>query len=445
MPIGPTSYGDSPYQSYSTFAGNPYFIDFDLLNSDGLLNKSDYEDIVWCEDENKVDYGILYNNRFTVLKKAYNNFDTTNSAFIKFCEDNVHWLNTYATYMALKDYHNGSSWVDWEEKFKLRTYTEQEIEFLSESIEYWKVLQFFFFEQFSKLKKYAKDNGVQIIGDLPIYVAPDSADVWSKPDIFLLDENLNPKNVAGYPSSDFDPIGQVWGNPLYRWNDKKEEVYKWWFSRLEQQKNLYDILRLDHFIGFERYCSIPYGDTDGKRGEWIQGPGVDFFKEVKKNVKDLNVIAEDLGELTDGVIQMLEYTGYPGMTVMEFNLDPNDKYGNKPYNYKSNCVAYIGTHDNDTALGWLNSINQEQLNYTKEFLRLNEDEGLVFGMIKSLWATNANIAILQMQDFLELDNSAKINAPSTASGNWKWRMEKNSIPKDLSKKIYKYTKIYNRI
>ncbi len=444
LPIGPTSYGDSPYQSFSSFAGNPYFIDFDLLAKKGLLKESDYSEIKWCSHEETIDYGLLYNERFKVLRLAYNNFDTKNKKYISFCKENKDWLNTYATYMALKYHYEGKPWYEWEDKFKLRTYTELDIQFLDNEIEFWKVVQHLFFKQFYKVKKYANKNNIKIIGDLPIYVATDSADVWTNTEIFDLDENLQPNGVAGYPSGGEDD-GQLWGNPLYLWEDKKDEVYKWWFNRLEQQKSLYDVLRLDHFIGFERFCRIPYGDKNGRRGKWVQGPGVDFFKAVKKNVKDLNVIAEDLGELTDGVIAMLDYTGYPGMKVMEFNLDHRDTSGNKPYSYPKNCVAYIGTHDNETAKGWLNSISEEQFEYVKEFLRLNEDEGLVFGMIKSLWSTQADTVIIQMQDFLDLDNSAQINRPSTLGINWLWRLKKDSIDKDLQEKIYKYTKIYDRV
>ncbi len=443
LPLGPTSYGDSPYQSFSTFAGNPYFIDFDILKDEKLLKESDYININWGDNKEEVDYGKLYNNKFNVLKIAFENFDKSDKNFVKFCKENESWLNSYSTYMALKDYHNGKSWLDWDTKFKLRTYSNEDILFLKNDIEFWKVIQFLFYKQLGSLKKYANDNKIKIIGDLPIYVALDSADVWTNPKIFALNKNLLPTSVAGYPSYSDEDDGQLWGNPLYLWTEEKENVYKWWFKRLEHQKSLYNVLRLDHFIGFERYCSIPYGDENGKRGKWVQGPGIDFFKEVKKNVKNLDIIAEDLGELTDGVIKMLEFTGYPGMKIMEYNLDHEDK-NNKPHNYINNCVAYIGTHDNETALGWLKSIDKEQLEFAKDYLRLDNSD-LVFSMIKSLLATNANTVIIQMQDLLELDNTAQINKPGTFGCNWKWRMKENSINENLESKILKYTKIYSRI
>lgn len=449
LPICPTSYGDSPYQSFSTHAGNPYFIDLDMLTEEGLLQKSDYSKIKWETDKHYVDYENIYNKRFPVLRKAFENFRKTDlTEFNRFLTENDMWISNYALFMSIKDANDGKSWLEWEDSLKKRdshalwTFKSEH----EEDVMFWEFLQFKFFEQWKKLKEYANEKGVQIIGDIPIYVALDSAAVWVHPDLFELDSELNPTAVAGCPPDAFSPTGQLWGNPLYNWQRHKETGYNWWIDRLRASSELYDIVRIDHFRGFDGYYSIPYGDKTAEHGHWREGPGIEFFRFIESRLGKLPVIAEDLGFLTPSVLQMLSDSGFPGMKVLEFAFDPREESNYLPYNYDKNCVVYIGTHDNDTILGWAKDMDKDTMDFCKKFLDIENDtdSSLVWKFIKTAFACAGDTVIIQMQDYLELGSEARMNIPSTLGGNWEWRMGKRDCTKALAKKIADITRTYGR-
>lgn len=446
LPICPTSYGDSPYQSFSTFAGNPYFIDFELLANQGLLNKEDYENISWGSDETQVDYGLLYEQRHKVFSIIQKNFEKNTPAdFESFCKENAFWLDNYSLFMAIKDAHNGVSFLEWEkeiinrEEQSLKKWTEK----CSDRINYYKILQYLFFAQWNNLKKYANDNGIKIIGDIPIYVAADSADVWSSPEQFMLDENHIPTEVAGCPPDGFSADGQLWGNPVYNWDYMKKDNYSWWKKRLEMSLKNYDVLRIDHFRGFDSYYCIPFGDTTAKNGVWRKGPGTALFEEIKKCYGELPIIAEDLGFLTDSVRQMLKDVGYPGMKVLQFAFDSRENSDYLPHSYSKNSVVYTGTHDNDTVIGWTSSAPAEDYSNAKKYLRSN-DENFPKEMMLAAIESVSNTCILCMQDLIGLDGSARMNTPSTVGNNWKWRATQNQITENISEFLSYYTKLYNR-
>ncbi len=446
LPIGPTSYGDSPYQSFSTFAGNPYFIDLDDLAKDGYLKLEEYKHLNNKVNKIEIDYGRIYLERYKVLKLAAGRLKQ-DKAVLDFYKKHSEWLDDYALFMALKDENGGNSWHEWEDSIRLREKTalENAKARLKTDIEFWKSVQYFFFYQWEKLKAYANEKNVKIIGDLPIYVASDSVDVWSNTHLFELDENLTPINVAGCPPDGFSADGQLWGNPLFRWDVMKEDGYAWWVNRIAFQCKIYDVLRIDHFRGFDSYYSIPFGHTTAKKGKWKKGPGYDLFKVVEEKIGRQNIIAEDLGFLTKSVHNLLKKTKFPGMKVMLFGFDSRDGGGYLPNNYPENSIAYIGTHDNETFIGWLNDGNPEDVEHAKKYLRLNEEEGYTKGAMRTLWASNSNITIVQMQDLLSLDNSARMNTPSTIGCNWKWRIKPNAITKKLAKQIKEDMKVYNRL
>lgn len=446
LPICPTSYGDSPYQSFSTFAGNPYFIDFELLVGQDFLQKKDYENISWGSDETQVDYGLLYEQRHKLFSIIQKNFEKNTPAdFESFCKENAFWLDNYSLFMAIKDAHNGVSFLEWEkeiinrEEQSLKKWTEK----CSDRINYYKILQYLFFAQWNNLKKYANDNGIKIIGDIPIYVAADSADVWSNPEQFMLDENHVPIEVAGCPPDGFSADGQLWGNPVYNWDYMKKDNYSWWKKRLEMSLKNYDVLRIDHFRGFDSYYCIPFGDTTAKNGVWKKGPGTALFEEIKKCYGELPIIAEDLGFLTDSVRQMLKDVGYPGMKVLQFAFDSRENSDYLPHSYSKNSVVYTGTHDNDTIIGWTSSAPAEDYSNAKKYLRSN-DKNFPKEMMLAAIESVSNTCILCMQDLIGLDGSARMNTPSTVGNNWKWRATQNQITENISEFLSYYTKLYNR-
>ena len=448
LPIGPTSYGDSPYQSFSTFAGNPYFIDFDLLCEDGLLREEDYKSIDWGNDLAKVDYNKLYKNRFDVLKIATENFQKNiDDEYDTFCKKNNFWLSDYSLFMSLKDEYNGKSFLEWDNKIKLHNQeaVTKARERLSVRIDFWKNIQYFFYKQWFNLKRYANENGIKIIGDIPIYVALDSADVWANYDNFLLDSERNPIKVAGCPPDCFSKDGQLWGNPLYDWNFMKNNKYEWWKNRIKFQSSLFDVVRIDHFRGFESYYAIPYYAKTAKIGEWEKGPGIEFFKNIEKDLGKLNLIAEDLGFLTPEVKKMLRQSRYPGMKILQFAFDSVDDNDYTLHNFNKNSIAYTGTHDNDTIIGYLKHSKRKTSKRAKEYLRLNRREGYNWGMIKALLSSNSNTVIITMQDLLGLDSDARMNTPSTVTGNWQWRALNDYLSDDLSEKLRYYTEIYKRV
>ena len=453
LPLGQTGYGDSPYQSFSAFAGNPYFIDFDILNDEGILSKAEYINENYGDNEEYIDYGILFNIKYIVLRRAYENFKKSHNFLLKeyfesFKEENNWWLDNYSLYMAVKGKFNLASWQEWDDDIKKRRPEAIELyrNELSDEIEFWSFIQFLFFKQWNELKSYANEKGIKIIGDMPIYVAEDSADVWSNPEAYLIyEETLKPISIAGCPPDAFSETGQLWGNPLYDWNYMEKTGYKWWIKRVEESLKIYDVVRIDHFRGFESYWEIPYGDTTAINGEWVKGPGIKLFNAIKESLGEINVIAEDLGFLTNEVKEFLEETGFPGMKVLQFAFDEREESNYLPHTYTNNCIAYTGTHDNDTFRGWFELTgNKSDVKYCKEYLALTEEEGYNWGFIRGAWASVADVSIALMQDFLNLGNETRVNFPSTLGGNWKWRIKEGSYNTELADKIYKYTKMYGR-
>lgn len=450
LPVCPTGYGDSPYQSFSTNAGNPYFIDLDDLKDDGLLKASEYEFIDWESEQDVINYGALYEKRYPVLRKAVKRFlESPAEDYAAFCEENDFWLDDYALFMTLKNASGGKCWQEWESGWKNRE--ESAIvsarEQYAEDIAFWKTIQYLFFRQWKKLRAYVNGKGISIIGDLPIYVSLDGVDVWAHPELFQLDEKKCPKEVAGVPPDGFSAEGQLWGNPLFDWEYMKQDGYSWWTKRIQYLCQVYDVLRIDHFRGFDSYFAIPYRDPDAKRGQWKKGPGMELFRAVEKSIGKQRIIAEDLGYLTDSVKQLLSESGFPGMKILEFAFDKRDQNSSEylPYKYVPNCVAYTGTHDNDTCMGWMKTANPEDVETAVEFLGLNEEEGYHWGMMRALWSTAADLTMVQMQDVLGLGSESRMNAPSTVGKNWRWRALPESFGHDLAMKLRHKMEIYGRL
>ena len=447
LPIGPTGYGDSPYQSYSTFAGNPYLIDLDLLRKEGLLKKEEISSVKWGDDPQQVDFTCMEQQKIKLLRRAAKRFDFTSDDFRSFVQKQADWLSDYSLYMALKQHFDQKTWMEWEEDIKLRKPDALNCYriLLQEEIAFWNFLQYIFFKQWKKIKRYAKRNQIKIIGDIPIYVALDSADVWANRELFCLDENAAPIDVSGCPPDAFSETGQLWGNPIYRWDYHKKTGYRWWMKRIRAAAKQYDIIRIDHFRGFDSYYAIPYGSETAATGRWEKGPGYDFFKTLKKKLGDIPIIAEDLGYLTPSVRKLLAKTGYPGMKVLEFAFDSREESDYLPHNYPHNCVVYTGTHDNNTLVGWLKEIPKEDLDMCINYLRLTKEEGYDKGIIKAAWASVGDTAIAQMQDFLGLNADARMNTPSTVGTNWKWRMLPGAATSELAGQIRSMTKLYGRL
>ena len=451
LPLGPTSYGDSPYQSFSAFAGNPYFIDLDILIEEGLIRKSEADACDFGKDKQKIDYAKIYYARFNLLKKAYkrsNALDT--KEYKKFEKDNDFWLPNYALYMAVKNTFNGVSYIEWDEPIRrheadaVKSYAAK----YSEEVKFYKFLQYMFFKQWMALKKYANEKGIKIIGDIPIYVAFDSADTWANPELFQFDEKGYPIAVAGCPPDAFSTTGQLWGNPLYDWKYHKETGYKWWIQRIKHCYEIYDVVRVDHFRAFDEYYSIPYGDKTAEFGKWKKGPGYSLFKTLKDSLGDIEMIAEDLGFLTPSVLKLVARTGYPGMKVLQFAFDSREDSDYLPHNYTCNSICYTGTHDNDTLLGWYKSIKKDDRQMAMEYLNRTEfssDKDIVFSFIKLALSSVSKLCIIPMQDYLALDKEARINIPSTIGGNWDWRMKKGAFTKKLAKEMHGIAKLYARL
>ncbi len=450
LPMGHTGYGNSPYQCFSTFAGNPYFIDLDYLVKDGLLDKEALSELSFEENETKVNYNNLFSNRLKVWKIAFYNFiKQPSNDFYNFCKMENFWLDDYSVYMSLT-LQTKKSWHSWDDGIKHRNINalNQYKASHKNEILFWKFLQFKFFSQWNNLKKYANDNGIYIIGDLPIYISDNSSDVWSHTELFDLNSDLSLKNVAGVPPDDFSEVGQLWGNPIYNWKAHKATNYKWWNDRFSAAYKLYDIVRIDHFRGFDSFYSIPAGSKSAKNGTWIKGPGVEFFRALKMIDKNnFNVIAEDLGIITIEVKKMLEECGYAGMKILHFAFDSNLENNNGeylPHAISENSVVYTGTHDNMTTLQWWNNESKSNREFCLEYTNWEFDDDICDKMISLAYSTRAKLAIIPMQDWLGLDGEARMNTPSTVNNNWQWRMAKNSLNSDLSKRILRKTKIYDR-
>lgn len=446
LPLGPTGYGDSPYQSFSTYAGNPYYIDFESLIQEGLLTEEECE-YDFGTDEASVDYEKIYESRMKVLKKAYIKFQgNETSAYRKFLSKHKAWLPDYALYMAIKKSLGEKGWNEWDEDIKLRKKAalKQYKESFADEINFYQFQQYLFYKQWSALKKYANKNGIEIIGDIPIYVAFDSADTWANPELFQLDESCTPIRVAGCPPDAFSETGQLWGNPLYRWSYHKETEYSWWMNRLEHCFQIYDVVRIDHFRGFDEYYAIPYAHTTAEHGRWEKGPGYSLFKTMKEKLGEKPVIAEDLGFLTDSVIKLVKRTGYPGMKILQFAFDSREESDYLPHNYTNNCVVYTGTHDNDTTLGWYKTFGKKDKQFANHYLNIKSNKEVPEAFIRAAMASVADTAIIPMQDYLELGSEARLNTPSTLGNNWKWRMKKEALTPELSLKIRKLTQLYGR-
>lgn len=449
LPICPTGYGDSPYQSVSSYAGNPYMIDLDELSEAGLLKPEEYQEIHWGDDERKVDYALLYNNRFEVLRMAAGRIEgRLYEQFEAFCGEQKDWLEDYALYMAIKSKEEGRPWQQWPDEVRLRK--PEALEALKNELQsevlFWKQVQFLFFEQWAKLKAYANEHHIKIIGDLPIYVSEDSSDVWSNPKQFWLDENLTPVKVAGVPPDAYSEDGQLWGNPIYNWEYMKQDGYSWWIRRIAYQSKIYDVLRFDHFRGFDQYYAVPYGEKTARGGEWLDGPGIDFFRTIEASLGKLPAIAEDLGYLTSSVLKLLEDTGFPGMKVLVFAFDSRDTgFGYKPHCYTRNCVVYTGTHDNDTVLGWFETALPEDIKKTIAYFGLTEAEGYGKGLIRAAWASVADTAIIPFADLLGQGSEGRINTPSTTGDNWTYRCMAQDFTEDMAKELREAMELYERI
>ena len=447
LPLTPTGYGDSPYQSCSTFAGNHYLIDLDLLVEEGLLKTEELTGVRWCRKEEKADFGLLYKHRLNVLRLAYGRF-AGGEAFDAFCRENAAWLSDFTLFMALKGANGGKPWYDWNEDLKHRADAALNLarRELAEEIRFYSFVQYLFFRQWNALHAYANENGIEIIGDVPIYVPLDSVEVWSRPELFQLDQNLNPTAVAGCPPDGFTEDGQLWGNPLYRWNLHRKLGYQWWIDRLAAAGKMYDVIRLDHFRGFEAYWSVPYGHKTARYGKWVKGPGMSFVKALKKGLPDLPLIAEDLGFLTQEVLNLRDSGGWPGMKVLQFAFDPKEPSDYLPHTYVQNSVCYTGTHDNMTMRQWFDSATAEEKEFAVRYMALSKKEGYVWGTIRTAMASVSEICIIQMQDYLNLGGNARMNFPGTMSdSNWTWRAKDGIISEDLAKKIWAMTHCYARI
>lgn len=445
LPLGPTSYGDSPYQSFSTFAGNPYFISLDALCEEHLLTQEECKAAA-LPDTDSIDYSGLYETRYAILRKAYRRTENDN-AFLEFAASQP-WLKDYAVFMALKDHFGGVSWEHWDEDIRLRKEDalKQWSERLAEEIGFYQFLQYQFFRQWNKLKAYANANGIRIIGDIPIYVAFDSADAWANPNLFRLDETGLPKAVAGCPPDGFAADGQLWGNPLYDWDYHAKTGYAWWIKRIKNCFKLYDMVRIDHFRGFDEYYSVPYGHDTAEFGTWKKGPGIELFNVIREKLGDLPMIAEDLGFLTESVRELVEVSGYPGMKVLQFAFDSREDSDYLPHNYGPNSVVYTGTHDNDTTIGWFASINPDDKKMALEYMNVvkPKETELNWALIKLAMSSVSNLCVIPMQDYLGLGGEARINRPSTLGGNWEWRMEKGAFDTRLRKRILSVVKLYAR-
>ncbi|MCD6436602.1 MAG: 4-alpha-glucanotransferase [Clostridiales bacterium] len=449
LPLNITGFGNSPYQSISAFAGNYYFIDLDILIKEKFLTKNDLKNLDFNSADTKVDYYKIFKTRLPLLKKAYNRkYKLYKDDVIKFVEKESFWIKDFALYMAIKTEFNLISWQDWAIPYRdrnpetINTFRETH----KSDIEFWYFIQYLFFKQWNTLKEYAHSRNIKFIGDLPFYVAEDSADVWSHPQLFLLDKEKKPILVSGCPPDNFATTGQLWGNPIYNWKLMKKNNYNWWIKRIDASNHIFDVIRIDHFRGFEAFWEIPYGNSTAGLGQWTKGPGIDLFDAIKKALGTIEIIAEDLGYLTEDFYSFKNKTDFPGMNILQFAFDSKNESIYLPHAYKKNSVVYTGTHDNNTIIGWMNNdAKANEIKYAIDYLNLTKEEGYAFGFIRSCWSSISTLAIAPMQDFLELDSNARFNTPSTLGDNWIWRMKKGSLSTKLSKKIFKLTKIYWRL
>ena len=448
LPIGPTSYGDSPYQSFSTFAGNPYFIDLDMLIKEEIVDKKEVEALDWGQLEDDIDYSKLYESRYKILKKAFSKTKEQNSKeYKKFVVDNEEWLDDYALFMACKEHFGQKEWLKWDEDIRIREpkALKHYSTLLEEEVAFWKYIQFKFYSQWEKLKKYVNDKDIKIIGDIPIYVALDSSDVWANPKQYQLDKNLKPIDVAGCPPDAFSDYGQKWGNPLYDWEVMEKDDFAWWRKRMASASKLYDVIRIDHFIGIAKYYAIPV-DGVPVDGEYRLGPDIKLIKAIDEAIGNAMIIAEDLGVAMPEAKKLLEVSSYPGMKVLEFAFDGNCANEYLPHNYMPNCVVYSGTHDNETLVGYFETIDKKGFEFLKDYVDCNDDKDkLADSIIRLAYRSVADTAVIQMQDILHKDNKSRMNLPSTIGCNWRWRMKSGEFGSKQAEKLYKLADIYYRL
>lgn len=457
LPLGPTGYGDSPYQCFSAFAGNPYLISFDLLIEDGLLTSDDFTEIPKFH-ASRVDFGRLIPWKLNLLERAYARFvnlgdseESLHDEFDYFSAENASWLDDYALFMSLKEANGGGAWNAWNKPIRTRKTSamDKARKEHADNVQRYSFYQFLFFRQWNKLHAYAKERDIKIIGDIPIFIAYDSADVWANPELFYLDDHSLPTVVAGVPPDYFSPTGQLWGNPLYRWDAHKETSYAWWLDRFHAVLKMVDNVRLDHFRGFAGYYEIPFGAKTAETGRWVPGPGSDFFKTLDENLSDvrtteidLPIIAEDLGLITPDVVELRDRFDLPGMRIMQFGFTgPDNPF--LPHNYVSNCVAYTGTHDNDTACGWFESAPEQERKFALRYLNSNGTD-FAWDLIRGVWSSVAVYAIAPMQDLLSLGTEARMNFPSRLGGNWEWRMQEADMNDALAKRLREFNELYLR-
>jgi len=450
LPLGPTGYGDSPYQCFSAFAGNPYLVSPALLLDEGLLHRDDLAERPSFPVD-RVDYGSAIQWKNKLLHTAYNRFcrihpPLLTDEFNEFQVKEKEWLNDFSLFMAIKESMGGRSWNEWPKGLRKRrpddlaAFTNE----FSDEIQYHQFRQFLFFRQWNQVHTYVNETGIKIIGDIPLFVAYDSADVWANPDLFFLDPEGNPQFVAGVPPDYFSATGQLWGNPLYKWNYHRETGYAWWIARIKSTLAMFDFIRLDHFRGFAGYWEIPAGMPTAEKGRWVNGPGTDFLSSVNRVLGSLPIIAEDLGEITPDVVELRDKFNLPGMKIFQFSFatDPTDPF--LPHNYPVNCVAYTGTHDNDTTIGWYQTAPEVERDFCRRYLACDSN-GIPWEMIRAVWQSVARIAIAPLQDFLSLDTSARMNYPGRTGGNWSWRMTTNGLSDDLIRRIHEINWLYNRL
>ena len=443
LPVGPTGYGNSPYQSYSSFAGNPYLIDLSILCEEGLLTQEECRSYSWGNTPARVNYYVIEANRLTLLRQAFAR-GKDDPALHQFRQENAGWIEDYALYMGIKNRMGLRPWSLWDEDIKRREpaamdYWRQEVK---EDIDFYCFIQYHFYKQWNALRNYAHENDIALIGDIPIYAAMDSADTWADGKVFMLNENCDPIDVAGCPPDAFSATGQLWGNPIYNWDYLKETDYDWWIRRLRHITNMFDVTRIDHFRGFAGYYAIPYGDQTAENGQWRTGPGMDFFNAVKRHLGQVNLIAEDLGYLTPDVIQLREDTGYPGMKVLQFAFDSREESDYLPHNYDHNCVVYTGTHDNDTTRSWFDTADPADVEHAKKYLDVCDKEKGAWAFIRCAMMSTANLCVIPMQDYLNLGGEARMNVPSTLGGiNWQWRMVPGAASEELAARIRELTEL----
>ncbi|MEE1163717.1 MAG: 4-alpha-glucanotransferase [Lachnospiraceae bacterium] len=462
LPLGQTGYGDSPYQSFSTFAGNPYFIDLEQLIGAGYISREEADQYDFGNNPSYVDYDRIYQVRYLLLHHAYENspfalrsnenwsdasYNRDRYAFETYITNNKEWLEDYALYSALKGRFENAAWMDWDEDIRLRRPEAMKHwrRVLQNEIRFYCFMQYMFYRQWKAVKDYADKKGIRILGDLPIYVALDSADTWSHPELFKLDDTGSPTVVAGCPPDAFSATGQLWGNPIYDWDKHREEEYAWWKSRMEHAFFLYDAVRIDHFRGFDEYWAVPYGSETAMTGKWCKGPGYDLFAAMEEKLGRREIVAEDLGYLTKTVLKLVERTGYPGMKVLQFAFDGNTKNAYLPHNYTKNAVVYTGTHDNDTTRGWYTSANRKQMQFIRKYVNIRSSRTATYDLIRLAMQSVADTAIIPIQDYLDIGSDGRINIPSTLGGNWSWRVLPGELTPELAEKMREFASVYGRI